>query len=263
MIGRFFKNKSLVTLVGSIICVIIIVFFYNYRVNKKIDMVTIPVAKVRLDGRKQITEDDLKKIKVARSLLSENVIINEQKIIGKYVDYNTFVPEGGMFYTSEVVEWEDMPDSTWSDISEGKTIVYLNIKDSASYGNQFFPGDRIDLYVETSIGGKLAYGRFVESIKILAVKDDDGNHIFEKKPSTGKPAQLIFELDEENFLLMTSATRMSELSIVPVPRNSQYTADDKDMSITTEQIKTIIKNNYNMLQPDNIEVEDSDIEIIE
>ena len=35
----------------------------------------------------------------------------------------SFVPEDGMFYSSDVVTWEDMPDSTWSNISEGKTIV--------------------------------------------------------------------------------------------------------------------------------------------
>ena len=41
-----------------------------------------------------------------------------------------------------------MPDSTWSDISEGKTIIFLTIEEGQSYGNAIYPGDRIDLYMK-------------------------------------------------------------------------------------------------------------------
>ena len=147
MLKNFFKNKSLVTLIAGVICLAIVVYFYHYRVNKIIDTIPVPVAVKRLDGRHKIESSDIKTIKVARSLLSNNVITNTQNIEGKYVDYNTYVPENGLFYTEAIVEWSEMPDSTWSDIETGKTIIYLDIEEGKSYGNAIYPNDRIDLYI--------------------------------------------------------------------------------------------------------------------
>lgn len=271
MLGRFFKNKSLVTLICALICVCVIVGFYYYRINKIIDTVEIPVAAYRLDARKEITEKDIKKVKVARSLLSSNVIMSEQKIIGKYVDYNTFIPENGMFYTSAVVEWSSMPDSAWSDISPDKTIIYLNIEEGSAYGNAIYPGDRIDLYVKTdyNVSGndkkKVIYSKFIKSIKVLAVKDSNGRHIFEKSANSGRPAQLIFEVDEDMFLLLKTATFFhQDFEIVPVPRNAQYTVDDKAEEIKSEHIKRMILEKADMHYPDVItKEEEPNIEVVE
>ena len=117
------------------------------------------------------------------------------------------------------------------------------------YGNLFYPGDRIDLYAEYIEGGKAYYGIFVESIKILAVKDDAGNHIFDKRPASGRPAQLIFEVDEEMFLLLKSAPA-SDMKIVPVPRNAQYTIDDNATLIKSEHLINRIISVSNMQTPD-------------
>jgi Flp pilus assembly protein CpaB len=264
MIGRFFKNKSLVTLIAAVVCVIIIAFFYNYRVNKIIDTIEIPVAAKRLDAREVLTEENIKKVKVARSLLSANVITNTQQIIGKYVNYNTFVPEGGMFYASAVVDWESMPDSTWSNISEGKTIIYLDIKEGSAYGNSIYPGDRIDLYIRTVYNGKIVYGKFVESIKVLAVKDENGSHIFKKEASAGRPSQLIFEVDEDMFLLLKSAAYLSgDFEIIPIPRNSNYTAKDGETLLNGEFFVQQIKLKSRMLKPDLIPEENVDNDNIE
>ena len=53
-----------------------------------------------------------------------------------------------------------MPDSTWSDIETGKTIIYLDIEEGKSYGNAIYPNDRIDLYIraEDEANDKLVYG---------------------------------------------------------------------------------------------------------
>ena len=93
MFRNFFINKSLVTLVAGLVCVAIVVYFYHYRVNKIIDTINGPVAIERLDARHEIKKEDIKMIKVARSLLSSNVITNRQNIEGKFVNYNTYIPK--------------------------------------------------------------------------------------------------------------------------------------------------------------------------
>ena len=264
--NRFFKNKSLVTLIAAVICVIIITCFYYYRVNKIIDQIEIPVAVKRLDAKDEIKAEDIKYVKVARSLLSENIITSSQRLINKRVNYNTYIPEGGMFYVSAVVNDEELPDSAWKHIGNDKTIIYLEITEGSAYGNLIYPGDRIDLYMRALHQDKIVYGKFVESIKVLAVKDENGNHIFKKDSASGRPSQLIFEVDEEMFLLLKSASYLGgTFEIIPVPRNAEYTAKNGETQISGDFFKREIKMLSNMYYPDKIEEDNKNenIEIVE
>ena len=280
MIKKLLNSKTIVTIVCLIVCGAVIVFAYNSRVSKKINKVTIPVASRKIEAREEIVysnkkgEGNVKTKKVAQSLLSSNVIQipsyfsasnkndNKEEYRAKYVNYNTFIPEGGMFYSSSVVEWDDMPDSAWNNIGDSETILYIDINDGMAYGNAIYPEDTIDLYVKMMYNEKVVYSKFVEKIKVLAVKDENGNHISKRTPSTGKPSQIIFKLDDsvtadENlFLLLKSATYFTNLfEIVPVPRNKEYKveAGEKDGGIiSSEFIVDQIKRKSKMLLPDVI-----------
>lgn len=280
MIKKLLNSKTIVTIVCLIVCGVVIVFAYNSRVSKKINKVTIPVASRKIEAREEIVysnkkgEGNVKTKKVAQSLLSSNVIQipsyfsasnkndNKEEYRAKYVNYNTFIPEDGMFYSSSVVEWDDMPDSAWNNIGDSETILYIDINDGMAYGNAIYPEDTIDLYVKMMYNEKVVYSKFVEKIKVLAVKDENGNHISKRTPSTGKPSQIIFKLDDsvtadENlFLLLKSATYFTNLfEIVPVPRNKEYKveAGEKDGGIiSSEFIVDQIKRKSKMLLPDVI-----------
>ena len=288
MIKKMLNSKTIVTIICLIICGVIIVFAYNSRVNKKINRVTIPVASRRINAREEIFYSTDKKDKelvnvrtekVAKSLLSSNVIQKVDYFVktsnttdneenktktGKYVNYNTFIPEGGMFYNSSVVIWDDMPDSAWYDIGENQTIIYIDIIDAASYGNAIYPGDVIDLYIKTlnTNNKKIVYAKFVEKIKVLAVKDENGNHISKRTPSSGRPSQIIFSLDDsvnvdENlFLLLKSATLLgSDYEIVPIPRNKNYKIEDGEQEaeiVNADFFVSDIRRKSLMLLPDNV-----------
>lgn len=286
MIKKLLNSKTIVTIICVIICGVIIVFAYNSRVNKKINKVSIPVASRKINAREAIfySEDkkdkdrvNVKTIKVAKSLLSSNVIQKVDYFVTnsksgdevsnetKYVNYNTFIPENGMFYNSSVVIWDDMPDSAWDDIGKNQTIIYIDIIDAASYGNAIYPGDVIDLYIKTlnTNNNKIVYAKFVEKIKVLAVKDENGNHISKRTPSSGRPSQIIFSLDDsvsvdENlFLLLKSATLLgSDYEIVPIPRNKNYKIEDGEKEaeiVNADFFVSDIKRKSLMLLPDNVE----------
>ena len=280
---KLFNSKALVTIVCLIVCGVVIVFAYNSRVNKKINKVTIPVAATRIGPREEIYYSDKKDNaksnvmtkKVAKSLLSSNVIDevsyfsesdnknNKETYKAKYVNYNTFIPKGGMFYSSSVVEWDDMPDSAWNDIGDNETILYIDITDGMSYGNAIYPEDTIDLYIKMMYDDKVVYSKFVEKIQVLAVKDENGNHISKRTPSTGKPSQIIFKLndsvdaDNNLFLLLKSASYFTNVfEIVPVPRNKEYKVEAGETDggiISSEFIVDQIRRKSKMLLPDIIE----------
>ena len=56
------KNKTVVTILAAIICVVILGFSYDRRVKKKINAISVPVAKVDLKSRQEITSNDIEMI---------------------------------------------------------------------------------------------------------------------------------------------------------------------------------------------------------
>lgn len=223
MIKRIFGNKGVVTILAAIACFVIIFFAYRYRVEKEINAITVPYAVRDIPARSEITEDMIGSVKVASSMVTSTVIQNKNNVIGKYVNYNTYIPAGSLFYENTVVNWDDMPDSAWKNIYTNYTIFSLPVGVTTTYGNSIFPGDKIDLYYRTYDSGKLVLGKLIEGIEVLAVKDSNGRHIFKKSAEQQNAVALIFSVPEEMHLLLRKAIAISDSdSLIPVPRNANY-----------------------------------------
>ena len=219
---KIFKNKNFVTIIAFAVCLIILIVAYNYRINQKTNPVTVYYAKEDIPARTEITSEMVGTIKIPSSMVTSNVVRNINSIIGKYVNYNTVIPSGSLFYTSVLVDWENMPDSAWSNIETGNTIVSLAVNVNTTYGNSIFPGDKIDLYFKSfDADGKLVLGKLIEGIQVLAVKDEAGAHIFKKGPEQRQASALIFSVTEDMHLLLRKAMYLDG-EIIPVPRNASY-----------------------------------------
>ncbi len=247
MIKRILGNKGLVTMVAMIVCIAIIFFAYQYRVNKEIDAVSVPYAAKMIPSRTEITEDMVSTVKVARTMVTSSVIQRKEDVIGKYVNYNTQIPAGSLFYKSVIVNWEDMPDSAWTNIENGKTLVSLSVSADDTLGNSVFPGDIIDLYYEFNDNG-VGYGKLIEGIKVLAVKDSSGKHIFKKSAEQKNAAALIFAVDENLHILFRQAMALG--TIKPVLRNRNY--DPGNTTVKSEYIYQFIKRNSRDVPQDTV-----------
>ena len=245
--NKLFHNKSIVTLVSIVVCLAILFFAYRYRVNTAINAIDVPLATRRLEPREEITKDSFR-----------TVITNKNNVIGKYVNYNTYIPEGSLFYSSAVVTWDHMPDSAWADIKEGYTVFSLSVDAGTTYGNSIFPGDKIDLYYQNQMDGKIFIGPLITGIEVLAVKDENGSHIFKKSAEQTQAAELIFAVPDEMFSLINRANYISGSVIMPIPRNSSYNAETV---LGNAQIIDYINTNSKHLDPDVIENIDVESEI--
>ena len=258
---KLFANKGVVTFLGGVLCIIILFFTYRYRVNKEINPISVPYAKERLEARAEITEDKVGTLKVAATMVTEGVIRDKKQVIGKYVNYNTFIPAGSLFYTSSVITWDQMPDSAWSDIADGNTIVYLSAT-STTTGSFIYPGDKIDLYFKTTDNGKLVYGKLIEGIKVLAVKDSTGAHIFKKTAAQKDFATLIFSLSEDLHLLLRKASYVSG-EIIPVTRNQDYCKNKDCTKVTSAYLRNLIESQVDSAVQDNTSTKNNQVKITE
>lgn len=243
-IKRFVGNKNTVTILGVIGGIIVIYFGYNWRVNQAIEPQSVPFAKVEILGNELITNDKIGTIKVSKNMVetTQNLITNQAQVRGKYVRYDTTIPKGGLFYSSQLMVEEQLPNSVIKDIPEGYTLYSLGVTLHSTYGNSIMPDDYIDLYFKAvNDNNFVMFGKFIESIKVLAVKDAAGEHVFSSS-SKGVPSELLFAVPDHYYLLLRKSDfiRTNNIEIIPVPRNKDYSENPTDTVITSEEIKDFI-----------------------
>ena len=253
-VKKFLGNKNTVTILGIVAGVLVLIIGYNLRLKSNINPVLVPYAINEMEGGHQITEKDIGYVKVSGSVVenSPNMLTDASQIVNKYVTIGTKVPKNSLFYEKVVVDKKELPDAAFADIKDGYTIYSLSVDLHSTYGNSIYPDNYIDLYFKaTDEQGRIIYGKFIESIKVLDVKDSSGNHLFEDSIETREPSELLFAVEDDIYLLLMKAEYLSGVEIVPVPRNSSYSQKAGDTVIASDQIVNYINSKSVIIPKDN------------
>lgn len=246
-IKKFLKNKNTVTIIGVLFGVVLLYFAYNKRVNEAINPILVPYAKQAIGATTVITEDMIDMVEVSNSLVkhSSNLITNKYQLIGKKVASGYSVPENGLFYTNEIVDADSGADSVYANIPDGYTVYTLKVNLKDTYGNSIYPGNYIDLYFKATDDNtnKYMYGKFIESIEVLDVRDSAGNRIFGGATDVGTPSELLFAVPDELYLLLSQAEKITSNNVqfFPVPRNRSYTVKKGETKVTSSYVTNFIK----------------------
>lgn len=244
-IKRFLGNKNTVTIIGVILGILVLYIGYNYRVKQATTPVTVPYAKEEISSRTLITSDMIGYMEVSSSVVnsSPNMITNANDLINNYVAFGTTIPANSLFYQSQILTSDEMPDSAFADIPDGYTIFSLSVNLHTTYGNSIYPGNYIDLYFKgVDDTGKIMFGKLIESIEVLAVKDSSGNHVFETTVESRTPAELLFAVPDDMYDLLMKAGYISgsSIEIIPVPRNASYSANPGETVVSSDVIRDFI-----------------------
>ena len=227
---RFFGNKNTVTIIGVLICILVLYVGYNYRIKQATTPVRVPYANQTIQPRTLITADMISYTEVLPSTLKGKYILNANLIINKYSNYNTIIPAGSMFYSDAVINDRDLPDSAFGAIPEGYTVVSFPVTMASTYGNSMYPGNYINLYFKAinEDTKKLVFGKLISNIEILDVKDSSGNHVFENTSESRTPAYILFAVPEEQHVLIRKAMYLTRISaeLIPVPNTATLTEED-------------------------------------
>jgi len=239
-IKRFLTNKNTVTLLAIIVCTVLLYVAYKSRVSKAVSTAYTCYAVETIPARTVITEDMVSTTRVLSSQITSNMITDCGSVIGKYASYATEIAQNSYFYNSMLMTEDEMPDSAFDDIPDGNTLYRLSVSFESTYGNSIFPGDYIDLYMRTTDeNGLLLYGRFIQSIQVLGVKDSEGKNVFETTVETRTPSQLLFSVPEDLYLLLKKAEYLG-LELVIVPRNNNYTAQEGETLVSSDYLKQLV-----------------------
>lgn len=219
-IKKFLTNKNVVTVIGVIAILGILYFTYNSTIEKKTTPMRVPVATQTIQPRTLITDDMISYIEVPSAAISNNVVRTSASIIGMYSAINTVIPAGSMFYSDVLVTKEQIPDSSFVEVEDGQRPYALSVTTASTYGNSIFPGNKIDVFMKaTDENGQIMVGRLLSAVEVLAVKDSQGNNVFEDTSVNRIPATLLFGAPDDIFLLLKKAEylRSYGVELFPVP----------------------------------------------
>lgn len=241
---KFLSNKNTITILGVLLGLVVLYFGYTWRVNQSISPQRIPYATQTLQAGTKITEDMISYTEISRDAVNNmgNIITDVNFIRNKLVAYDSKIPANGFFFSENLIDEKDMPSSVFSTIKDGYTIFALDVDNHSTYANSIMPDNTIDLYLKTTDEdtGTLVFGRFIQQIQVLAVRDSSGNDVFANKDDLREPSQLLFAVPEDLFLLLSKARFLGNFEIVPVPRNDSYSEHPGPTEITTEVLQQMI-----------------------
>lgn len=236
-------NKNVVTIIGAVLIVIVLYAFYKWRVNSAINPISVPYAKETIGPRTKITNDMIGYLDIQQSSIKGNVLTNaNSQIVGMYTNVNSTIPAGSLFYEDVIVRFEDLADSFLIDMpkdSEGNYMSAYNFKvdTETTYGNSIYPGNYVDIYFISKQTNTVTYGKVATNVKVLAVKDSSGNHVFENITENRQPNQIIIAVTEELSSILRVAETLRDSKLILVPTNVTYRYD------TNEEIVTEISDN--------------------
>ncbi len=247
---KFLSNKNTITILGVLIGIVVLYVGYNWRVNKSVKPVKVPICTSTLISGSKITEEYIGYAEIPKEMVGNmtNLVTSTSGISGMLVSYDSKIPKNSFFFSESLITEEEMPDSLFTNIQDGYTIYAMKVDNEATYGNSIFPDDSIDLYMSTeSEDGKVVYGRLIKSIQVLAVKDGDGQNVFADKENPTEPEVLMFAVPEKLFLLLKKAEKLG-IVLEPIPRNKSYSLNAEGTSLKSDELEAMIINQTYILQ---------------
>ena len=247
---RFIQNKNTVTILAVLAGIIILWYFYNYRVNQAITTIKVPYARERIDTNKPIETDNIDYMEITQSTLKDNDIVqNVDELTDKYVCMGTSIPKNGFFHKSQICDKEELPNSVLENVEDGYTLFSLPVTMETTYANSITPHDYIDLQMSArDDSGTIIFGKLIESIEVQEVRDGSGKNVFWDS-SAGDPASLLFIVPDDYANLLNIA-KMINVTIVPVLRGASYTQNPGETNVSSEELRAYILNKANIYGED-------------
>lgn len=244
---RIISNPNTLTFILALVSIIVLYRVYAYMVDNAIKPVTLYYATTELYEGETITNDKVGTVEVSGSFISSqngNLIQSAGLIYNKYVNTGYRIPQNSFFYNTAVTK-EDAADKTpFTDLKDNFTIFRLDTDFHSSYGCSIMQGDYIDIYVKTRINGKLYYDKFIKSIQVYMVVDNEGYNVFTHTKTGNQlaPAKIYFAVPIETYKLLEIAQRGSQYTIdlIAVPRDTSYSENPEEPTIVNEGIRDLI-----------------------
>lgn len=191
-------------------------------IHNQLELVEVYVAKEVLPARSLLKEDNLRKIKVPKAYLSDDALLDKNRIVGKYVKIYASIPKGSLVYGSTIESIEESIDQPSLLLKANQAVYAIDVSLSSTSGNTLQIGSKVDIYGTLKVGRETKVDLLFKQVRVISVKDKNGNEVDRK--SNQLPKLLLVAFDQEEIPLITKLIAMGEITITPT---AEYFSDDE------------------------------------
>lgn len=206
-------NKKIIMLSFLIVLFISITIYTYINYFKLASMlVDVPVSNRMIDAREKILKQDIKYIKFPRNFIPENIILNEEDIIGKYNSINNQISRNSFFYQGEIELIEESVDYPLTLMKDNQIFYSLNENDIDSSLNILSTYQMVDIYLSLENQNVVESDLLIKNVKIIALYDLKGERI-KKTNNKQKVFQIALALDENLISILNKAKAKGKISL--------------------------------------------------
>ncbi len=253
-IKKFLQNKNTVTIVGVILAIFVLYFAYTIRVKSAINPITVPYAAQLIPGGTRVTDSMISTTQVPPSMIKGTIYLNRAEIVNKYVDTDTMIPKGSLFYTRNLVEKEQLEEKKIKPPPAGYESYVREVNVFETYGNSILDGNYVDIWVSLKQeikGNKYWVTKFLSNVRVLSVIDNSSKPVFQNMEEHREPSMIRLAIPKEEAALLEILERLSvyDVRIKMVPTNESLQANPEETKLSSEKLKQWIKANEFLADP--------------
>ena len=212
--------KKYAGIIGILFLVLFNCLLFKIVLDKKLDLVEVPIAKIQINPRTQIQSDMIEFIEVPRVLLNEDCVLDEKEAIHKYTEIEGIIPKGSLLYKSMLFDENELPDYPTLKLKEGQNVFSLPIDLIKSSGNSLTNNQLIDIYVTIpQRNANPISDLLLNHVRIINIVDRKG--IDMKESETNIPSVINLAVNKEYVSLLIKASEMGTIDIYATTQTSE------------------------------------------
>lgn len=215
------KNKTFPlkrsTAIGAVVVIVLSIvsyFVFQYALNDAISLVDVPFASKTILPHERIVEGDIVMKKIPKAYVEYGVLLQKKDILGKYVDLQSKVAKGSIFYTDMLKHEDDLTELPSLLLKEGQVAYPLSSDLLKSSGNTLSMNQKVDVYITfTDSKTKVTtVDRLLKNVRIIGLKDRNGLSLGDEKAQK-IPAVILIAIAEEHLDYVKKANKIATIDL--------------------------------------------------
>lgn len=206
------SKKKILFFVSYLVVILLSVFATAIYYNFSLKLCKVYVSRYAIGQRERICADMLEEIKMPRAYISEDIFLNYDDILDKYVNVGKSIPKGSFFYKDTISTLDNSKDSFISELKEGEVAYDLMLNNISGNFSKLLKGMNIDLYL--TVNRQNVYSDLlVGDARIIGMYDAENKEI-KDYDTTSRINSITIAICKEAVNYLNKARALGELSIV-------------------------------------------------
>lgn len=188
---------------------------FRYSLARSIDLVEVPFAVRTILPHQKIADADLVMRQIPRVYVEKGVYLKKEEIVGKYVDLQSKIARGSMFYQDMLKQEQDIQELPALLLKPGQVAFPLSSDLLKSSGTTLAINQKVDVYITFTEPKtkKTTVDRLLENVRIIGIKDRNGLSLTEEKAQR-IPAVLVLAIQEEYVNYLKKASKIAVIDVL-------------------------------------------------